>query len=214
MHTQLLAWSAWVMSIIFASDVLNNNSYSTSNIVEVISKTALTMTGYKAEDESISDYIQFLVKTHAILKYYSIMVVIFGSGFNLINFACFYQMKKRSSQNIYLIFLSLADLFNIQINITIPLIRNALSKKNLVDFDFFVNESESGGTNLTSTPSDPNPWAEFFCILDGYLVEVGLLLPAWIMVVLAAERFLIIAWPLRKNVSYFILEINFFDYLK
>jgi len=198
------------MSIIFASDALNNNSYSTSNIVEVISKTALTMTSYKAEDESVSDYIQILVKTHAILKYYSIMVVIFGSGFNLINFACFYQMKKRSSQNIYLIFLSLADLFNIQINITIPLIRNALSKKNLVDFDFFFNESESGVTNFTTTTpgiqtSGPNDWAEFFCILDGYLVEVGLLLPAWIMVVLAAERFLIIAWPLRKNVSSFIL---------
>ena len=44
-------------------------------------------------------------------------------------------------------------------------------------------------------------WEEFVCKLDGYLVEIGLLLPAWIMVVLAAERFVIIMWPLRKNVK-------------
>ena len=37
------------------------------------------------------------------------------------------------------------------------------------------------------------------CTLDGYLVEVGLILPAWVMVVLAFERFYCIMLPLRKN---------------
>ncbi len=186
-----------------------NDSYSISNAVDFNLISTQTMTeDYKAEAESLANYIQFLVKTHSILKYYSIMVVVFGSSFNLINFACFYQMKKRSSQNIYLIFLSLADFFNIQINITMPLIRNALTKNNIFEFDSFINETESIGTNFTTIvniqDNENNTWSKLLCILDGYLVEIGLLLPAWIMVVLAAERFVIIAWPLRKNVKFFI----------
>lgn len=141
--------------------------------------------------KNINSYITILSKSHCILKYYSILVVIFGTIFNLINFFCFYQMKKRNSQNIYLIFLSLADLFNIQINISVPLVRNLF----LQDDSTGNADSDNEKRNLLSY--------KFFCILDGYLVEIGLLLPAWIMVLLAAERFIIIMWPLQKNVSIF-----------
>jgi len=107
-------------------------------------------------------------------------------------------MKKRNSQNIYLIFLSLADLYNIQINITVPLIKNVL-----VEGYQFNKLDQNQTMNITTNPVlgiSTEQWKKIFCTLDGYLVEVGLLLPAWIMVVLAAERFIIIMWPLRKNV--------------
>ena len=42
-------------------------------------------------------------------------------------------------------------------------------------------------------------WNWIVCTLDGYLVEVGLLLPVWVMVVLAFERFFCIMWPLSNN---------------
>ncbi len=143
-------------------------------------------------------YQNFLDISNTILKYFSIFVVIFGTIFNLINFFCFYQMKKRNSQNIYLIFLSLADLYNIQINITVPLIKNVL-----VEGYQFNKLDQNQTMNITTNPVlgiSTEQWKKIFCTLDGYLVEVGLLLPAWIMVVLAAERFIIIMWPLRKNV--------------
>lgn len=150
-------------------------------------------------------YQNFLDTSNTILKYFSIIVVIFGTIFNLINFFCFYQMKKRNSQNIYLIFLSLADLYNIQINITVPLIRNVLSE------GYQFNKLENGqNTKIVSDPVLGIPtqkWKHIFCTLDGYLVEIGLLLPAWIMVILAAERFIIIMWPLRKNVKNFYCQI-------
>lgn len=116
---------------------------------------------------------------YEVLKYYSICVIVFGTLLNLINFVCFYRMKKRSSQNVYLGALSLAELYNIQINILIPLLKSMYPK-------------------LIQTIKD-SEWRELICTVDGYLVEVGLLLPVWMMVVLAFERFLCIMWPLRKN---------------
>jgi hypothetical protein len=116
--------------------------------------------------------------SHNILVHYSTFVVIVGTVFNMLNFACFYRMKKRNSQNIYLGALSLADFFNIQINILVPMLLNMEGiQKMLVPY---VTKST--------------------CIVYGYLVEVGLLMPVWIMVVLAAERFCSIIWPLKKNV--------------
>ncbi len=89
-----------------------------------------------------------------ILKNYSVFVVVCGTIFNLINFTCFYRMKKRSSQNVYLSALSLAELFNIQINILVPLIRSTLSHNDDEEIDSFDWS-----------------WKKFLCILDGYLVE-------------------------------------------
>ena len=53
--------------------------------------------------------------TYIILKYYTILIIVLGTIFNIINFICFYRMKKRNSQNIYLSALSIADLYNLQI---------------------------------------------------------------------------------------------------
>ena len=129
--------------------------------------------GFIIQWKKISDVV------HAILIYYSIFIIVAGSLFNLINFICFYRMKKRNSQNVYLSAFSLADLFNIQINIFLPLLKSMYPVINQK-----INELK---------------WKKFVCTLDGYLVEVGLLLPVWFMVVLAFERFLCIMWPLRKN---------------
>jgi hypothetical protein len=115
--------------------------------------------------------------TENILIVYSIMVIILGNIFNTINFACFNRMKKRNSQNIYLSALSLAELFNINVNILLPMLRIKISKINS------ILEKSS-----------------FLCKLDGYFVEVGLLLPVWIMVAVTGERFVSVSWPLRKNI--------------
>ena len=53
--------------------------------------------------------------TYIILKYYTIFIIVLGTLFNIINFICFYRMKKRNSQNVYLSALSIADLYNLQI---------------------------------------------------------------------------------------------------
>ena len=174
---------------------INNTIVPFKEIQNLSSDKSGETNNYMDDLQKINSYIGFLSKSHTFLKYYSILVVIFGTLFNLINFFCFYQMKKRNSQNIYLIFLSLADLFNIQINISVPLIRNLF----LHDESFGSNYNKNGKSLLAN---------KLFCILDGYLVEIGLLLPAWIMVLLAAERFIIIMWPLKKNVN-----INFIVYL-
>lgn len=75
--------------------------------------------------------------TYIILKYYSIFIIIVGTIFNGINFICFYRMKKRNSQNVYLSALSLADLYNLQI-VNIQLI-NQLILFNIFKLCFFLN---------------------------------------------------------------------------
>lgn len=42
--------------------------------------------------------------------------------------------------------------------------------------------------------------SRFFCYMNGYLVEVGLFLPVWIMVILATERFISIMHPFQLNI--------------
>lgn len=114
--------------------------------------------------------------SHKTLIVVSVFTCIFGTLFNLINFVVFYRMKKRNTQNIYLIALSLADIYNIQMNILIPMLRTLWIK-----FDNMFYETH-------------------MCKVNGYLVEIGLLMPVWIMVLLAAERFYCIMCPL-KNVT-------------
>jgi hypothetical protein len=128
--------------------------------------------------EEMFTYIQYLkyhvVLSRKILGIYTVIIIILGTIFNIINFAYFYRVKKRNSQNVYLSALSLAELFNIHINILIPFVQHRIFYK-----------------------LDKPKW---LCILEGYLIEVFLFLPNWIVVVLVTERFLSITWPLRKNV--------------
>ena len=143
--------------------------------------------------EHLNFYLSFLNVTNNVLKYYSIGIIILGTLFNCLNFACFYRMKKRNSQNVYLSALSLADLLNVQVNILLPVIKNIKSENK--------NESKLLHQSFdTLFITESNQWNHLLCILDGYLVEVTLLLPVWIMVILATERFLCIMWPLHKNV--------------
>jgi len=65
--------------------------------------------------ERFEKYRIFSHYTYIILKYYTIFIIVLGTIFNLVNFICFYRMKKRNSQNVYLSALSLADLYNLQI---------------------------------------------------------------------------------------------------
>jgi hypothetical protein len=86
----------------------------------------------------------------------------------------------RNSQNLYLGALSVADLFNIHINILVPLSNRLLP----------VSYDENSETFIS----------RFFCYMNGYLVEVGLFLPVWIMVILATERFISIMHPFHLNI--------------
>ena len=92
-------------------------------------------------------------------------------------------MKKRNSQNIYLGALSLSDFFNIQINITLPI----LNRYKMINITFINIIDESTNKNV------------YLCIIYSYLVEVFLLLAPWIMVIMAIERFVYLMWPLYKN---------------
>jgi hypothetical protein len=125
---------------------------------------------------------QILKITDEILIYYSVFVIITGTFFNAINFFCFYRMKKRNSQNIYLGALSLSEILNLHINITLPLV-----VKTQTDSLNFIFSSSNRLTN------------KYFCIINGYAVEVALLLPNWILVILSLERCLCLMFPLRKN---------------
>lgn len=170
--------------IIFIYMITCTQPLSTTNLTFLSSfndsnKTSLIEQSNDQINERFRYYQKLSDLTHLILKYYSIIIIVLGTILNLINFACFYRMKKRNSQNVYLGALSLADLFNIQINIFVPLMKSIypeINKKIIASrFKFLI------------------------CSLDRYLVEVGLLMPVWIMVVLAFERFFCIMWPLRKN---------------
>jgi hypothetical protein len=145
---------------------------------EIESTTAMPSLSYFNSMANITKLQELSKLSHNILIYYSLFVVIVGTVLNLLSFACFYRMKKRNSQNIYLGALSLADFFNIQINILVPMLLNMQSMQGIL---------KKGVPKAA-------------CIVYGYLVEVGLLMPVWIMVVLAAERFCSIIWPLKKNV--------------
>ena len=83
----------------------------------------------------------------------------------------------------YLGALSLADFFNIHINLLVPLLHRFLAKDNIV-----------------LEPEETNNVSPIICKTYGYFVDVALLLPVWIMVVLAAERFMSIMRPLNENI--------------
>lgn len=147
------------------------------------------------DDNQTMDNLKYLRKihsyTHNVLIGYSVFVIVVGSCLNVLNFACFYRMKKRNAQNIYLGALSIADLLNIFINILIPLSLSSGEihiKKNLKNLtEYLFTKDLSYGSFM------------FLCTFYSYLVEVCLHLPVWIMVVLSFERFISIMWPFRQN---------------
>lgn len=129
-----------------------------------------------------------------ILIVYSIFIVIFGTVFNGLSFGCFYRMKKRNSQNIYLGALSFSEMLNIHVNILVPLLSRLADYHNFSLKIFLRNFSVSLFKEDFS-----RELYDFLCIFNGYLVEVCLLSPVWIMVILSTERFFCIMWPLKKN---------------
>ena len=97
--------------------------------------------------------------TDTLLICYSVVIVVLGVLLNMVNFACFYRMKKRNAQNLYLGALSAAEILNILVNIGVPLFSR------LTRHTWLARLLDQ----LTA------PFLEFFCILNSYLVEVGIL---------------------------------------
>lgn len=165
-----------------------SNTNRNFEIVFNFSKIEIDMQALKP----MADLHEFL---DMVMIVYSVFIVVFGTLFNLLNFGCFYRMKKRNSQNIYLGALSLADLFNIQINILIPLLSRLAGS-----YEFSLKSYLKENTLKLFEKDFSEELNDFLCTLNGYLVEVCLLMPVWIMVILATERFFSIMWPLRKNI--------------
>ena len=115
----------------------NQQNYQTPNATN--SSTAKTMPSQilhnqLEKDSEFQSLRKFSKESHSVLVKYSWFVL--GSIFNFLNFACFYRMKKRNAQNIYLGALSLAELFNIQINIFIPMLHNTDSFSRFIKVKF------------------------------------------------------------------------------
>lgn len=106
-------------------------------------------------------------KTDRILIPYSIFIIFVGVVTNLVNFACFYRMKKRNAQNLYLGALSVAEIFNILINIAVPILSREIEKnqipvkEHLANITYFLFKAESSDNFYL-----------FFCVLNSYIVEV------------------------------------------
>jgi succinate dehydrogenase hydrophobic anchor subunit len=101
-------------------------------------------------------------------------------------------MNKRNSQNVYLSALSLGDTINLQINFTIPLLRQ-ISRIDEIFENYII-----------------------LCKINGFLTEFFLIYQTWIIVLLTFERSICILWPLkcyslythkRAKVSIFILAL-------
>ena len=117
--------------------------------------TEFTVSQYKAK-------IDFHEKTDDLLISYSIMIVVFGVILNLVNFACFYRMKKRNAQNLYLGALSAAEILNIMVNIAVPLLIR-LSKNHQLGQTFKNVVHNTIGKRFF----------DFYCVIYSYLVEVS-----------------------------------------
>ncbi len=161
----------------YVEDVIVHEKLLINNTVNPLATTTKNSIDSIDEEKFINRQ-KLLNITDEILIYYSSFVIIIGTIFNLINFLCFYRMKKRNSQNIYLGALAISELINLHINITLPLADR---------LKLFL---------LSNFSKIDKKW---FCIINGYLVEVALLLPVWIMVLLSLERCLCILFPLHKN---------------
>ncbi|CAF0734414.1 unnamed protein product [Rotaria sp. Silwood1] len=105
-------------------------------------------------------------------------LIVIGTILNLFSLYCFLKMNKRNSQNVYLSVLSLGDTINLQINFTLPILR-----QNGAFDDYFRNSN-------------------ILCRLTGVLTEFFLIFPTWIVVLLTMERLICISWPLKRRSSY------------
>jgi hypothetical protein len=171
------------IQLYFLLFVNNLNYFKNSMFVHAVNKSTDHEIKLNQHDQiqSLEVLKKLLQKTDSVLLNWSIFVIVFGTIFNVLNFICFYRMKKRNSQNIYLSALSIAELFNIHINILLPLLQ--------------TSESESHIDTIFPEIIYNSHCRRFY----GFLVELALFIPVWIMVLLAAERFISIMWPLKKN---------------
>lgn len=142
-----------------------NESSDKSN--ELVFNVAQTPTNETYQDEVMVPLNpQVLMLYHWIdwlLIRYSIVIVVLGIIANAVNFACFYRMKKRNAQNLYLGALSVAEILNILMNIALPLVIR-LSKDFNVDFNSILFD-------LFKFRID-DKFKLFCCILYSYLIEV------------------------------------------
>ncbi|CAF3325314.1 unnamed protein product [Rotaria socialis] len=105
-------------------------------------------------------------------------LIVIGTILNLFSLYCFLKMNKRNSQNVYLSVLSLGDTINLQINFTLPMLRQNER------FDNYFRSST------------------VLCRIAGVLAEFFLIFPTWIVVLLTMERLICISWPLKRRSSY------------
>ena len=112
-----------------------------------------------------------------IFFYLAAILVVVGTILNICSLFCFLRMKKRHSTNIYLLTLALADTINLQLNFTIPLIR----------------QSEGFDDSLRSSKN--------ICAIMGFLTEFFLIFPTWIVVLLSMEALIIIFYAARRDTS-------------
>ncbi|CAM4769966.1 unnamed protein product [Rotaria magnacalcarata] len=105
-------------------------------------------------------------------------LIVIGTILNLFSLFCFLKMNKRNSQNVYLSVLSLGDTINLQINFTLPMLR-----QNEAFDDYFRSST-------------------VLCRITGVLAEFFLIFPTWIVVLLTMERLICISWPLKRRSSY------------
>ena len=105
-------------------------------------------------------------------------LVVIGTVLNLFSLYCFLKMNKRNSQNVYLSVLSLADTINLQVNFTIPLLRQIDAVNNFFDT------------------------SDIICGVNGFLTEFFLIFPTWIIVLLTFERLICVLCPLVCRAVY------------
>lgn len=146
------------------SSEYDSDSSDKSN--ELIFSVALPTNETYQDEVMVPPNPQVLILYHWIdwlLIRYSIVIVVLGIVANAVNFACFYRMKKRNAQNLYLGALSVAEILNILMNIALPLVIR-LSKDFNVDFNSILFD-------LFKFRID-DKFKLFCCILYSYLIEV------------------------------------------
>lgn len=154
------------LSVVFTSIVILIDSISAQLLNDKIKDDANSTQNHEAASISMPlinmDAIILYRNTDWLLMRYSVVIVVVGILANAINFACFYRMKKRNAQNLYLGALSVAEIFNILMNIALPLIiRIWKQKENYLSkfISLFINKVD-------------DRFSYCLCILYSYFIEV------------------------------------------
>ncbi|CAF0898338.1 unnamed protein product [Adineta steineri] len=142
------------------------DAHNSSNIIDVPEIIKIARIIIK-----VNDYISPLFYRVAIIP------IIIGTILNCLSTYCFAKMYKRSSQNIYLLVLSICDTINLHLNFTLPLLRQYDT------FDSYFRHMNK------------------ICLFNDVLTEFFLIFPAWILVLLAIDRLIHILSPSKRHLS-------------